>query len=205
MSYLIVFDEMNLKCGVSYDQQNDCMEGIEDLGPILGKHRYFASSATVFMARGLRSKWKQPVGYMVTDASIPAAILKLLILQCIHKLTDIGLQVMGVVCDQGPNNLSCMRTHLHVSADTPYFIVDDQRVYVIWDTPHLIKNTRNNLRNNGYSVGNHAVTWSHIESFYEQDCKLDVRCAPKLKKNHIDLPNLRGIEKGAFCKLSLCK
>ena len=56
---VVLFDEMSIKAGLSLDSRNDCVEGLEDLG-LLGKSRHYATSALVFMLRGMHSKWKQP-------------------------------------------------------------------------------------------------------------------------------------------------
>lgn len=196
----VIFDEMKLKSALKYDKHLDCIEGLEDLGPILGKHRYAGSSALVLMIRGLKSKWKQPFGYFITGATIPSSILSKLLLQCVEKVISVGLDPKVVICDQGSNNMSCMYTHLGVTINEPYFTHNDHRVLVIWDPPHLLKNTRNNLRNNGYSVLEHSVSWRHIEAFYKQDSKLPVRCAPRLKQRHMDLPNFSSMHVRTACQ-----
>ncbi|ELU15399.1 hypothetical protein CAPTEDRAFT_203340 [Capitella teleta] len=50
----IVFDEVALKCGVTYDAVRDEVEGFEDFG-CLGGTKHVASHATVFMVRGLEA------------------------------------------------------------------------------------------------------------------------------------------------------
>ena len=47
----IVFDEMALRSNLTYDSHRDSVEGLEDLGPMLGQTRYVGTSAIVFMAR----------------------------------------------------------------------------------------------------------------------------------------------------------
>ena len=58
-----MLDEMTLRSAFSYDKRNDCVEGIEDFGPVLGKSKYAATHALVFMVRGLKDKWKHPLGF----------------------------------------------------------------------------------------------------------------------------------------------
>lgn len=53
----IVFDEMVIKSELCYDQRHDCIEGVENMGH-LGRTKHVASSALVFMARGISSPWK---------------------------------------------------------------------------------------------------------------------------------------------------
>ena len=62
----LIFDEMSLKCGLTYDSAMDCIEGFEDYGGIR-KTQYIADHALVFMTRGLKNKWKQPVCYFLKE------------------------------------------------------------------------------------------------------------------------------------------
>ena len=57
----VVFDEMVLKEGLSYNEEKDYVEGVEDFGD--QRTHFVANHATVFMVRGLCQPWKQPVEY----------------------------------------------------------------------------------------------------------------------------------------------
>ena len=57
----LVFDEMALKSGLSYDLSRDSVYGFEDFGS--GATHSICNSALVFMVKGLSSKWKQPIGF----------------------------------------------------------------------------------------------------------------------------------------------
>ncbi|GFO15085.1 THAP domain-containing protein [Plakobranchus ocellatus] len=56
-----VFDEMSIKEAACYDPKHDLVQGFEDYAH-LGRSRYKANHACVFMARGLTANWKQPFG-----------------------------------------------------------------------------------------------------------------------------------------------
>ena len=71
----LVFDEMSIKQSLVYNEGTDSVEGFEDFGN-LGQTRYIANHTTVFMVRGLASKWKQPVGYFLSSGPIKAKILQ---------------------------------------------------------------------------------------------------------------------------------
>ena len=184
----LCFDEMSIKEFVSYNSQHDRIDGLEDFGDC--RTQYVSNHATVFMVRGIVGPWKQPIGYFFSSGPIKDEMLSSLIIDCLKLLQGMNLQVKALICDQGSNNRSAL-SELGLSLETPYILssVDsNEKVYVIYDPPHLLKNIRNNLKNNGFIVDNEIVSWNHIQEFYNQDTKLPVRMAPKLTKKHIDLP-----------------
>ena len=71
----LVFDEMNIKQGLVYNEGTDSVEGFEDFGDA-GQTGYIANYAIAFMVRGLATKWKQPVGYFLSSEPITATILR---------------------------------------------------------------------------------------------------------------------------------
>ena len=101
----LVFDEMTIKQGLVYNAGTDTIEGFEDFGDI-GQTRYIANHAIAFMVRGLASKWKQPIGYLLSSGPIKSTVLQSLIRSCLSKLDETGLKVAALVCDQGSNNRS---------------------------------------------------------------------------------------------------
>ena len=183
----IVFDEMSLKENVNYDIHADQIEGLEDLGH-LGRSRYVANHAIVFMARGLVEKWKQPFAYYLSSSTMSPSNLKLLLLHCIDKLLQCGLYVKTVICDQGSNNRSVLEHHLGVTIDKPYFMFNDKRILAVYDPPHLLKNIRNNLKKSGFTCGDVSISWDYIVSFYQHDSQQLIRMAPRVTEKHINLP-----------------
>ena len=184
---VIAMDEMSIKQCLNYNAKTDEIEGFEDFGN-LGRTKYIANHAIAFMVRGLVGKWKQPVGYFLSSGPMSGSTMKSLLFQCIEKLTGIGLTVKAVICDQGSNNRNLFESGLNVSILKPYFIVLEQKVYLLYDPPHLVKNVRNNLRKHGFIVDGKAVSWDYIKSFWEADSKLPIRMAPRLTFRHINLP-----------------
>ena len=182
----ILFDEMSIKENVSYNFEKDEVEGLEDYG-VTGRTRHVANHALVFLVRGLHGKWKQPIGYFLTSGTVSGVVLKDLLLSCLDKVNDIGLDPKIVICDQGSNNRNAI-TLLGITVDKPFFQYNEKKVLVMYDPPHLLKNVRNNFKKSGYVVGSKKVLWQHIEDFYIGDSQLPIRMAPKLTRKHIDLP-----------------
>ena len=105
----LVFDEMSIKEGLTYDVVRDTIEGFENAGEIGVQTKYAANHAGVFMVRGIIGRWKQPVGYFLTSGPMKAYDLQGLVVTCIQKLQSIGLHVKLFVCDQGSNNRSMLQ------------------------------------------------------------------------------------------------
>jgi len=108
MRIALLFDEMAIKDGLLYDKVRDEVEGLEDLGSAIGTRGSFATSALVFMARGINQKCKQPFGYVLSSGNLKSSPLGLLITAAIDALIFVGLRPRVVVCDQGTNNQSAM-------------------------------------------------------------------------------------------------
>ena len=81
--------------------------------------KYVANHALAFMVHGLASKWKQPVCYFLTSGTVIPVVLKTLVRNCISKLADIGLNIRVIVCDQGSNNRSMIKS-LNVTPESPF-------------------------------------------------------------------------------------
>lgn len=119
----LVFDEMALKETVAYNPERDEVEGFEDFGSC-GKTQHVANHATVFLVRGHITKWKQAVGYVVSSGPINGNMLQNMLLECLDKLDEAGLNVKLVIADQGSNNRRMFETLLKVREDAPYLTGD---------------------------------------------------------------------------------
>lgn len=122
------------------------------------------------------------------------------ILKCIETLQEIGFHVKGVVCDNHASNVSAYRKLLseYANNDSDLSItVNERKIYLFFDTVHLLKNIRNNLLarkkflfppfhcealSDSISVEGGEVSWSLLHQVYEKDkeCQANLRAAPKL-------------------------
>ena len=184
---IMSFDEMGLKAGLSYNQRDDRVEGYEDYGP--GRRSSaLADHASVFMARGIDSNWKQPFGYFLSNGPIPGEILVEQLKSGLRQLFLCGLTPVALVMDQGSNNQKAMKL-LGSTPDKPYFYLDGKKIITFYDSPHLMKNVRTNLKNSGFDVGEVEALWDHIALFYAHDSKKPIRLAPKLSDAHLNAAN----------------
>lgn len=184
----IVFDEMSLKQLVSYNSQNDTLYGFEDYGPEIDlKTTKKCNQALVIMIKGIKSSWKQVIGYYFSCGATAGAQLKSVLINAIFKLKSIGLIPKIVVCDQGTNNQQ-LRKILGVTSDFPFITHDEDTIYFMYDTPHLLKSVRNNLKKYNLIYEEKCYSWDDIVQFYNLDKNKSPRLAPKIKDTHIQLP-----------------
>lgn len=183
----LVLDEMSIKERVVYNVEKDEVEGVEDFGS-LGRTKLVANHAMVFMLKGLTFSWKQPIGYFLSSGPMGGDTLKDLLVEALRKIKSKGLQPRLVICDQGSNNRRVLETLLGATVDKPYFELNEEKIFVMYDLPHLLKNIRNNLKISGFSIGEEEISWQHIETFYKFDRMNAIRMAPKLTHRHIYVP-----------------
>ncbi|XP_063221714.1 transposable element P transposase isoform X2 [Bacillus rossius redtenbacheri] len=197
----LMFDEMSLHPNIQYGESVDRIEGFQDLGN--GKQKpTFADHALVFMVRGIRRRWKQPVAYMFTNSTFKAPQLVQCIKNVISTLQETGLKVVATICDQSSTNTAAVNSLLRQTQETYLraevenrnmgFVINGQEIVPLYDPPHLLKGIRNNLlskclqfRLNGSAK---KACWKHIEQFYELDSRsgeTEFRACPKLTDEHI--------------------
>ena len=183
----LLIDEMGLKLHSQYDKIGDEIVGIR-----LEKEKIiFPSTATVFMVSGIREKWRQAVGYFFTSKGMRGNELKEKISKCIELLQANGLTVIAITSDQGSNFCSAVSA-FHVTEKKPYFCINEQKVFVINDPPHLWKSIHNCLLTDNIVIEEGTVSWSFIEEMYNIDKSKMLRLCPKLTPDHIWPPKFGG-------------
>lgn len=178
----LIFDEISLKRNLQYEPKEDIIHGYVDDGR--ERTSSVANTAVLILVRGIAKKWVQPVAFLTGDCMVRSGPLLLLIKQLISKLKPCGLFIKALVCDQGASNCVVART-LGVSPERPFFVTEEMRVYFIFDVPHLLKCTRNNLRKHDLHIGSDVVSWKHIQTLYESTHHLKLKYVPKLTDKHI--------------------
>lgn len=187
---ILTFDGMALKSKLQYFESSDTVSGFVDLGEFGKKTSDIARQAVQFMVRGVSSRWKQPVGHFFGTHTIQVATMKEMILKIVSMLEDIGLRVVALVCDQEPSHCVLYKL-LGISVAQPWFLAESgNRVYGLYDVPHLIKNVRNNLLN--YDITTESgddiiASFDVIRQLYELEKASCLRLCPKLTDGHIQL------------------
>ena len=99
-----------------------------NLGSDLKRLPALANQAMVVLIRGIRSNFKQVIGYFLSANAMSGDELKTLVLQSIAKVQEAGFIPKVIVTDQGSNNVN-MRTQLGVSESSPFVEVNGEKVY----------------------------------------------------------------------------
>nr|XP_029729826.1 uncharacterized protein LOC115267125 [Aedes albopictus] len=110
-----------------------------------------------------------------------------LIEKTIRAVRKVGLEPLILVMDQFATNQKMVK-EVGVTKDNPYFTVDNKKVYVMWDSPHLMKSGRNMLKKHNAVYDNEIASFDDIEKLYEVDSLANPRLAPRLTDRHIKLP-----------------
>ncbi|KAF2891482.1 hypothetical protein ILUMI_14691, partial [Ignelater luminosus] len=189
----IAFDEISLAKGFYYEGNKQAICGFEDLGH-LGKTSRPANHALVIMLRGIKRSFKQVLGYYFTSSVISTIYLKHIITNTTKELQNIGLKVIATICDQGTTNqtaLSALCNETNKNGGGYDFIINNQTVFVIYDVPHLLKNTRNCLIKCKIEFGlNKFTKLGHIQNAYELDQKVRTyKQLRKLKQHYFNFAN----------------
>ena len=146
-----------------------------------------ATAALVFMARGIKENWKQPLGYVLVNESCPSDLIKDKLFEIIDELTSMGLLVETILSDLGSNFQKLLR-ELNVTPTTPWILHNGKKIIYLFDPPHLIKAVRNNLLKHDFHFDGKVASWDDIKTVYHRDKQQSLRCCPNLTQKHIS-PN----------------
>ena len=188
-------DEVSLKANLQYDQAKDEVVGVEDFGDGERSNKV-ATAALVFMARGIKENWKQPLGYVLVNEACPSERIKPVLFKMIDELTSMGLHVQTIVSDLESNFQKLLR-ELNITPEKPWFTHNGKKIICLFDPPHLIKAIRNNLINYNFIYETKVASsiyktkvasWDDIKVVYERDKQQTLRCCAKLTQKHLN-PN----------------
>ena len=143
---------MYVRQHLEYNCFSDCVTGVEALDAT-SRSPAFAQCLLVFMLRSIFHGWTQVIGHHFTASSFGKTKLKSLLDSYLSALDTAGILCRAIVCDQEPSHVSLFLA-AGVTPETPYIRCPSsgRRVYVIYDPPHLLKSTRNNLMTSDFLV-----------------------------------------------------
>lgn len=102
----------------------------------------------------------------------------------ISKIQIVSLNIKVLTSDQGSNFIR-FANKMNVSPQRPYFFVNQNKIFYIFDVPHLWKSTRNNFFKYHLTFSNGITEKKHLVNFYKSDQGLN-RLAQKLTDAHIN-------------------
>lgn len=179
---VLCVDEMAIKTNLFYNLSKDYIIGFNNSYDT--KTYECAKHVLCFMIRSLNYKWKQPVAYFFINNSCTGMALQNTIFAVISRLQSISLNIKVLTTDQGSNFYS-FANKMHVSIERPYFFVNGEKIYYVFDAPHLLKSTRNNFFKYKFEILDSTTDKRFLDDFYKADQGLN-RCAPKLTEAHIN-------------------
>ena len=199
---ILMFDEIGLSKQLVFDRMRDKIIGYVDLGP-LGRKNELANEALVFMIHGLHKSWKQPIAYFFTKDTVKTNDLKFLIKDIISSLQKAGLRVLATVCDQGPTNRAAINQLTKEKAvldkPGPYFIVNGDKIFTLFDPPHLLKSTRNAfLKYNVLFSNTKIAKFEHIKQCFHIDRMKRFQALRKIRETYLYLENKN------YLKMKVC-
>lgn len=170
---ILMFDEIALQKRLIYNENSGTVEGFEDFGS-QGRTGKLADHALVFMIQGLAKRYKQPVAFYLSNSTTKTMVLQNIIVEVIKSLQNVGFKVVATVCDQGATNRGAVQYLASKVEKNPgtYFMVNGERVYYLFDIPHLFKSLRNNFIGNLLKWNGKMARWSNIESLVALDKRL---------------------------------
>lgn len=187
----LLFDEMAIKQFLEYNKFTDVIEGVQDLGE-LGRGPGLAKQALVIMLRGLYSNWKVPLSFYFSENGVKHKEMTKIIKFHLIELSKIGLNPVSIICDQSTTNQKVFK-ELNVTQDLPFFYINDQKYFAVFDPPHIIKCLRNNLLNGHFLLQNtKVIDLNDIKFVYNLDQQsTTARALLKVTEAHLNPSNFQ--------------
>lgn len=112
-----------------------------------------------------------PLSYFFNGSGVEGDHLAEIFKNCVKKIVDIGLLPTCIVCDQGTQKRR-MFSLLGASQNNHSTEICSIKLFLMYDTPHLIKSLRNNLLNGDFKIGNKIVSINDIQKHMKLTAKV---------------------------------
>ena len=185
-----MIDAMAIRKQIEYDAHTGEFTGFVDLGNNV-THDDEAKEALVFMLVGMRSHWKAPVAYFLTN-TLTAETQAQLVLHCLEEIADLGFVVHTLTMDRLASNRSMatiLGCNMAIETLRPYFCIPgrEDRVYLVFDACHMVKLVRNLLQAfQTIKSPDGVVMWDYIKDLNNTQEDLGLRFANKLSRRHTE-------------------
>ena len=185
----LLFDAMKITEAIRFWEHEDRFVGFEDCGTG-GRSAKVADQALVAVLRGVGGSWKMPLAYYLVKNTAQQTRFPAMVMECLSAACNVGVDVRVFTCDQERSQWAWLQTK-GVSVEHPYFLhpITNRPMYVVPDVPHCLKNCRNALRKYDieFEPGKFA-RWQDFNCLWQLESGVVLRCAPKLKADHVELP-----------------
>ena len=190
----LMMGAMAIRKQVIYDKTKAKFTGFVDYGGCIPEHsEEQASEALGFLFVGLKSYWKAPIGYFLTNkrnAAMQASLVK----SALTFVDDFCFRVWSLTCDGTVTNfetlwlLGCSFTPNYDKMVVSFkHLTRPYNVYSILDACHYGKLSRNTLGDYGkfHSGSGHVISWEYIEKLCKLQDDEGLSLANKISINHI--------------------
>lgn len=110
-----------------------------------------------------------------------------LIKKSVIEIRKCGLTPITLVMDQCTTNQKMIR-EAGATPENPIIEIDGEEIAILYDSPHLLKNTRNALFRHNAAFKGGIASFKHIKQLYDVDVSSTLRLVPKLSLKCIILP-----------------
>jgi len=160
-----------------------------------------ATKALVFVFAGVRRRWKTTAAYHFVPGRACAEEVKCVIMELLQVAKDIGLNVVGFVCDMGNrgllNSLGFSTRRDSVKNWITHTLDPEKVIFCFPDDVHVFKSHKEVFMNNEdielpedivlkFNLPFKCVKFSHIRMFADFQESMDVQFAPKLNKQDLN-------------------
>ncbi|XP_063390789.1 uncharacterized protein LOC134676361 [Cydia fagiglandana] len=172
---VVCFDVIKLKKNLYYDVGVDYLCGLEEIDGVVGEKQ--AEYAVIIAARGLYTRWKQPVSFALVSEKRRNPDIQAWLHKTIEYLFDMGLNVKALITSVDEEFLDFPKE--------PYFKVKERKIYNIIDFPDLLKSARDELIENDFHIGSSVVKWKHVLNVYDSDKAQELKVLSNLTEKHV--------------------
>jgi len=167
---VLSFDEIKVRSVYLYDKANDTT-----LKPY--------SYVQVAVLRGLFGNWKQPLFF-----DYDCKMTKEKLFDIIQFAEKAGFPIVSIVSDLGGGNRG-LHKELGISLEQTWFInpVNNEKIYVFADVPHLIKLIRNHFLDQGFILNGIEINKDIIEKLIRLTSTTDLNIAHKISMESLHL------------------
>lgn len=189
----LLFDEMSIKSLIQLSENG--MIGYENFDGIDPKTAKPAKNAIVYMVSAVNDNFQIPVAYyfITTLNSAQKANAFVKVTRAIMSTNAIlisatfdGIVTNPHMCERLGANLNVFSTDFK-----PYIEIDDHKIYIFFDSSHLLKLDRNTLGEKRviYDADENAIQWKYIERLVRIKDDSNFSLTHKLNKTHLDWKN----------------
>lgn len=163
---VLVMDEMAIRKELRYNQKLDLVDGFENKG--FERTNNIASQVCVFILKSMFTNWSIILNYFVSKNGLTGDALCEIIKENVRILKNFGISVKVLVCDQGSANRKCF-SNFGVTVEKPFFEFEDEKIFCMYDFPHLVKSLRNGWMKCDLKTTDGTVSFKIVKELWEKE------------------------------------